>query len=351
MDERARVLSIIVNYNGGHWVVAAANSLLQQDCPTDVIVLDNDSSDDSVAALRSAFPQLTVIETGENLGSVRGYNWALRYPDYDYYVFFNPDALAEPSMVGDLVRIMSAHPKLAVLGPTIVEYDTPEIVQAFDPRNDFLLFPYDRWEGRTVAELPDVDVFDAGFACAAAVMCRASVFRELKGMEELFFMFVEEPDFCWRARLLDYEIGVTPRVRVRHYGGVAAAVGNKGGGHYITSLRRIYLRERNGLMMGIKCYALPSLLLYSALLGLSLMIEGTILMLLGRGAITKSYFEAVRDALKCLPALLRKRATIQRTRRIAEAGILSKAAPGYAKFTVLLKRGIPLIKEWQRSSQ
>lgn len=348
MSAKSRVLCIIVNYNGGQWVVDAVGSLLAQDFPADVLVIDNSSTDSSVADLRAAYPGLSVIETGQNLGSVRGYNYALRYPDYDYYVFFNPDALAEPTAIGRLVAMMDARPNLAVLGPTIVEYDKPNIVQAFDPRNDFLLFPFDRWEGRPTSELPDVDYFDAGFACAAAVICRGDVFRRLGGMEELFFMFVEEPEYCWRARLLGYDVAVTPRVKVRHFGGVAAAVGNEGG-NYVTSLRRLYFRERNSLIMGMKCYAAATLALYLILLTMTLSLESLALVVLGRAKIARTYYEAVRDALRVLPTILKERRIIQRERVVSERVILSKLTPGYAKIASLRKRGIPIIKDWQRS--
>lgn len=345
----AHVLAITVNYNGGHWVVDAAGSLLSQQYPTDVLVIDNDSSDGSVAAIRHSYPDLRIIETGKNLGSVAGYNYALNYRDYDYYVFLNPDAFAPPSMVGDLVALMDRNPHLAVLGPTIVEYNEPTIIQALAPRNDFLQFPIDEWEGRPVTSLPDVDILPSGYACAAAVMCRADVFRELGGMDDAFFMFTEEPDFSWRARLLGYETCVTPRVRVRHVGGVAAAVG-KENGSYVTSLLRIYLRERNSLMMALKCFAFPTLVLYLCALSATASLECLALLALGKREIAQTYWKAMRDAVRALPEILRKRRLIQRGRRVSEQDILKAVAPGYAKLTMLLRRGIPVIRDWRRQA-
>lgn len=344
-----RVLAITVNYNGGHWVVDAVASLKAQEYPTDVLVIDNASTDGSAGAIRSAHPDVEVVETGQNLGSVAGYNYALRYTGYSYIFLLNPDAYAEPSCVGKLVDLMEGRPNLAVLGPAIVEYDEPDRVQAFDPRIDFLMFPLDRWEGLGVNELPDVDFFSANYACAAAVIFRADVFARLGGMDERFFMFVEEPDYCWRARLIGYEIAVTPRVRVRHFGGVAATVGGKAG-NYVTSLRRIYLRERNSLMMAIKCYALPTLVVYLFLLLATLSLESLALIVLGRAAIAREYWHAVRDATRQWKSLMESRRVIQKTRTVSEWTVLRTFAPGYAKLVALKQRRMPKIADWQRTA-
>ena len=344
----SRVLALSVNYNGGHWIVAAVKSLLEQTYVPDIVVVDNASTDGSAAELRRLFPQVQVIETGKNLGSVAGYNYALRYPEYEFLFLLNPDANAPPQAVETLLSIMQAHPSLAVLGPAIVEEHDPQTVQAFAPRNDFFGFPFDPYEGMPVSALPKDDLVPSGYPCAAAAMYRLDVFRALHGMDEKFFMFTEEPDYSWRARLRGYESAVTPRVRVRHVGGASAAVGTVGG-VYTTSVRRIYLRERNSLVMSMKCFAGFSLAFYLPLQLLALAGEAAVLWATRHGDVAAAYFEAIRDAFKMLPQILADRSEIQTTRTLDEARILRSFTPGYAKLRMLLKRGMPNFVSWKRS--
>lgn len=344
----SRVLALSVNYNGGRWIVAAVQSLLEQTYVPDVVVVDNGSTDGSVAELRRRFPQIEVVETGKNLGSVAGYNYALRYPQYEFLFLLNPDANAPPQAVETLLRFMDADPNLAVLGPAIVEEHDPGIVQAFAPRNDFFGFPFDPYEGSPVAALPQNPIVPAGYPCAAAAMYRLDVFRELHGMDEKFFMFTEEPDYSWRARLRGYESAVTPCVRVRHVGGASAAVGTVGG-VYTTSVRRIYLRERNSLIMSMKCFSTMSLSLYLPLQLLALCAEAAVLWATRHGDVAVAYFEAIRDAFNMLPQILADRREIQRTRTVEERRVLHSFTPGYAKLRMLLKRGMPNFVSWKRS--
>ena len=344
----SRVLAISVNYNGGDWIVAAVRSLKEQTYVPDVLVVDNASTDGSVAKLRAQFPDVRIVETGKNLGSVAGYNYALRQRGYDYIFLLNPDANAPAETVQTLVAMMDANPQLAVLGPAIVEESDYSIVQAFAPRTDLFGFPYDPFEGTPVSKLPDVDLVDTGYPCAAAAMYRADVFAQLGGMDEKFFMFAEEPDYSWRARLLGYESAVTPRLRVRHVGGGSAAVGMENG-TYVTSVRRVYLRERNCLIMSLKCFSALSLAVYLPLALGALALEALVLTAVGQRQVAAAYWAAVRDAFSLLPAILDDRRKIQRSRKVSELKIWRALATGYKKLPVLLKRGMPRFTAWKRS--
>ena len=339
----SRVLSLIVNYNGGHWVEAAVASLLAQSFPTDVLVVDNGSTDGSAFALRERFGSLVeIFVDSTNPGPAASYNRVLERLGYDYYFFLNPDANAPPDAVERLVDLLDRRPDLAVLGPAIVEHDLPDRVQEFAPILDPILFTVDRYVQTATADLPDRDYVHATYGCAAAVMCRASAYAEVGGNDGDFFMFVDEPDLCWRMRLRGWKIAVTPRVRVRHVGGLTAPVGFKNA-TYVTSVKRIYLRERNCLVMAIKCYAMPTLVAYCIFNALALALEASAMILVGKREIARGYFEALRDVWKTRATLATKRASVQKTRRVSEFEILRERTWEYGKLRALRARGLPSV--------
>jgi GT2 family glycosyltransferase len=341
-----RVLSVIVNYNGGAMVRDAVASLVGQTLPTDVLLVDNDSRDGSVEPIEREFPGVIVRRTGANLGAV-AQNALLDFPGYEYYFIFNPDAFAEPDALERLVALMDRDPQLAMLGATLVEHDRPEQVQSFAKTIDPLAFPYDPLEEQPVSKLPDHDLVDCFYATSAAALVNAGAFRALNGVDESFFMFTDETDLAWRMRLRGLRVAVTPRVLVRHVGGGSAPVGREGAA-YRTSLRRIYLRERNCMAMCCKCYGALALALYLPVNLLSLVAEGTVLALLGRPEFLRSYAEAVRDVWKMRRGVMASRRAVQQTRRISDVAVFRAMFHGSAKLHALLRRGIPKLTDFAR---
>jgi GT2 family glycosyltransferase len=343
---RARILSVIVNYNGGSLVRDAVASLVGQTLSTDVLLVDNDSHDGSTDAIEREFPDVIVRRTGANLGIVAE-NALCDFPQYEYYFIFNSDALAEPSAIETLVDLMDREPTLGMLGATLVDHDDPERIQSFAKSIDPLAFPYDPLEEQHVSALPDRDLVECFYVTGAAVLVRAELYRLLGGVDESFFMFTDETDLAWRMRLLGIRVAATPRVRIRHVGGGTAPVG-RAEGQYRTSLKRIYLRERNCLAMCCKCYGKLSLPFYLTMNTLWLAAEGGLLAILGRPMFLKVYFEAVRDAWRMRRQISAGRARVQGTRRIGDLAILRSMYLGSAKAYALRRRGIPRLTEFSR---
>lgn len=338
-----RVLSLIVNYNGGVWVEAAVRSLLAQTLPTDILVIDNGSTDGSDVNLSERFGSLIeLVADPTNPGPAASYNRVLERTGYDYYFFLNPDASAPVGAVAKLVELLDRRPDLAVLGPAIVEEHLPDQVQEFAPVLDPICFTVDPYVRTPVADLPDVDYVNATYGCAAAVMCRASAYAQVGGNDGDFFMFADEPDLCWRLRLRGWKVAVTPRVLVPHVGGLTAPVGFKGA-TYVTSVKRIYLRERNCLTMALKCYALPTLVAYLVLNSVSLTFEAIAMTVVGQKAIALGYFEAVRDVWKMRADIVYKRTVVQRTRTISDFTIMRERAWEYGKLRAFRARGVPSV--------
>lgn len=340
---KSRVLAVIVNYNGGHWVEAAVESLLAQTVPVDVIVMDNQSTDGSAQCLRERFAQIAVRDSGGNVGVATANNAVLDYEGYEYYLLFNPDAKAEPMAVERLADLLDRNPEVGGLGATLVEYNKSSIIQHFQPRFDPLCFPHDAWEGAAVETLPGEEIVDTGYLCTAAAIFRSQAYRDVGGMDPDFFLFTDDTDLSWRMRLRGWKLAATPKVLVRHVGGATAEYGGKNG-RYETSEMRLYLRERNCWYMAIKCYAWWMLAPYAVVNTFSMLVESAVLWLLGKRGLAPINLHALRDVARNLPMLLRKRAAVQRGRVVPESEVLRTIYWGIGKLVKLRRDGIPVLK-------
>jgi len=126
------VTIIVLNWNGGQDTLACLESLAQLDYPEfGVLVVDNGSTDGSLQAVQERFPEIPIIETGENLGYAGGSNVGLRWAlDHgaDYALLLNNDTVVAPDFLRLLVEAVGADPRIGIAGPTICYYDRPEVI-------------------------------------------------------------------------------------------------------------------------------------------------------------------------------------------------------------------------------
>lgn len=256
---RDRLAVVILNWNGEgflrHFLPGVVNHstglLLDHPCEVSVVVADNASTDGSVAYVRSAFgpDQVLVVELPENYGFTGGYNRTLAHPQlagYDYYLLLNSDVEVTPGWLGSLVRILREQPDVAAVMPKLRSYDIRdrfEYAGASGGFIDSLGYPFCR--GRIIGTVEQDHgqydtVRDVFWATGAAMLVRASLWREIGGLDEHFFAHMEEIDLCWRLKRLGYRIVVCPESVVYHVGGGALPA---------SSPRKTYFNFRNNLAM------------------------------------------------------------------------------------------------------
>ena len=206
-----RVAAVVVNYNAGDYLVDCVRSLRSADV-AHIVVADNASSDGSLAALRVADPEVTVVETGGNFGYGGGVNrgTAAVPTTSDVLLVCNPDLVIEPSAVKAMVDALDADPALGMVGPRIDNPDGTLYPSARTVPGPFdavghaflgILMPNNRFTRRY--RMLDVDqsvprrVHWISGACFAI---RRELFASIGGFDEKFYMYLEEVDLCSRAR-------------------------------------------------------------------------------------------------------------------------------------------------------
>lgn len=208
-----RASIILVAYNSRADLGPCLDAIFRQTQPDDeVIVVDNGSTDGSADFVQRQFPHARLIRC-TNTGYAGGNNVGARAAQGKYLVLLNPDTIAQPGALDALLAPL-ATPDVAMTTACLVFMDRPTIVNACGNTMHYTGLTYCRGAGRAIGDFRAAAEVDAVSGAAFAV--RREVFVQLGGFDEQFFMYVEDTDLSWRARLAGYRILYIPGAIVRH---------------------------------------------------------------------------------------------------------------------------------------
>ena len=216
---------VILNWNGRSMLERFLPSVVACSGDAEVVVADNGSTDDSVDFLSRQYPRLRLIRLDRNYGFAEGYNRALAQVEADYYVLLNSDVECTPGWIEPVVEMMEREPGVAVAQPKLLMYDQKDTFEYAGGAGGFIdKYGYPFCRGRLFSTLEKDhgqydDECDIFWATGACMFVRASVWRELGGLDGDFFAHMEEIDFCWRTHLAGYRVRYCPQSTVYHVGG------------------------------------------------------------------------------------------------------------------------------------
>ncbi|MDQ7090851.1 MAG: glycosyltransferase family 2 protein [Methylococcales bacterium] len=244
---------VIVNFNAGELITACIESIIKEtrNNSYEIIVVDNDSSDESIAVIKNKFPSVNVIETGANLGFAAGNNIGFEAAKGDYILVLNPDTLITDRAIDYSLTYLMDHPEVGVLGCKVL-WETGEIqstlirfpaltsilINLFIPYKIMRTLPYlgrSRYAGIDTNLHHDVDVVAGCFMLLPHV-----IIDEVGGMDDDFFMFGEEIEWCWRISQTGKKIRYYPENTIIHTGGGCSST---------LSYRKELLIAKGGLMV------------------------------------------------------------------------------------------------------
>jgi GT2 family glycosyltransferase len=228
---------IIVSYNTAEYTKRAIQSIYDESKETtfNIIVVDNNSPDNSVEIIRNNFPDVVLIESKENLGFAAGVNLGAKAANSEYILLLNPDTIVLEGAIDKIMHFSKQKNSAGIWGGITLNDDL-----SLNPNNaraklsfKTLLFSalglskvfrsscffnhdnYGCWNRETIRE---VDVITGCF-----FLTTRSLWQKLEGFDDTFFMYAEEADYCIRAIALGYQPIVTPDARIIHHGGVSEA--------------------------------------------------------------------------------------------------------------------------------
>jgi GT2 family glycosyltransferase len=236
-DGRGRTLHslaiVIVSYNVRAELDACLQSIVGHTAPfpTEIVVVDNASSDGTVEAVRAQWPGVRVIEAGGNLGFARANNLGIRATASEFVLLLNPDTIAPPAAIPTLVRGLAAHPEAAAGGPRLIDADGfPELSfgWAIGPLGELrqkIVGGLHQRRVRWVVRLVDRWARQPGpreWVSGACLVARRADLEAVGLMDERYFMYTEDVDLCVSLRKRGREILFLPQSEILHLRGRSA---------------------------------------------------------------------------------------------------------------------------------
>lgn len=224
---------VIVNYNTEKLLQGCLQSVYAgaNGTPFDIWVVDNHSRDCSAEMVRSQFPGVRLVENESNLGFSRANNLAISQSDSEYILLLNPDTLIIDDSIEKMVKFMDANPKVGIAGCKVLNTDrtlqlacrrsipTPKV--AFYRLTGLSrLFPkHPALAKYNLTYFSPEETHEVDAVSGAFLMIRRKAIEDIGLLDERFFMYGEELDWCLRAKRAGWSVMYHPEAEIIHYKG------------------------------------------------------------------------------------------------------------------------------------
>ncbi|GAA5534562.1 glycosyltransferase family 2 protein [Deinococcus aluminii] len=219
-----RVAIIVINYNGWRLTDACLTSLRDLAYPNArVLVVDNGSTDDSLARLRERWPDLELIEITHNVGFTAANNVGARRAlqgEAEFLWFLNNDTVVDPHALSELVTTLEADARRGAAASVLYDMQAPERVQAWG--GGFVRL----WHGDADGHFGPVPEERLHFLIGTSCLVRRAAIEAVGLLDERFFMYWEDADFCFRLRAAGWRLAVADGSRVWHVGSASMGDNN-----------------------------------------------------------------------------------------------------------------------------
>lgn len=214
------VWAVVVNWNGRDFVGPCLRTLLASSYGNlRVVVVDNASSDGSADMVKNVFPAVRVVRNRENRGYAAAANDGIKLAmseGAEYVLVLNNDIEIDEGAVGAMVRAAMERPRAAFVGPLIYYADRPEVIWSAGGRVSY-------WTGdirhigiREEDRGQYGEVTEVDYLTGCALLASARAVSEVGFMDESYFMYNEDTDWCARARERGYSVLLAPRAKLWH---------------------------------------------------------------------------------------------------------------------------------------
>ncbi|MFQ3682373.1 glycosyltransferase family 2 protein [Roseiflexus sp.] len=245
LQQLPEVAIIIVNWNTGQRTLECLQQLAQQTyCRCVVLVVDNGSNDDSIERIKRDAPAAILIALSQNLGFAAGVNRALAHTlmrDVKYVLLLNNDTRFPPDLIERLVMRMEREPHVGIATPKIYKTGKDRQLWGIGGRMGYAWLTV---ESMGQIDRGQFDHYHFDFVFGAAMFIRRTVFTEIGGFDERYFMYYEDIDFCLRAREAGFHIAVFTDIHVMHDGGASTRACDYLREYYHIRSRMIFFRRR-----------------------------------------------------------------------------------------------------------
>lgn len=227
-----KILTIIVSYNFMPWIDKCLGSMIHSGYPTDILVLDNDSKDETVKTIREKYPQVKLIENHANLGFGKANNIGIQYAireGYEAVLLLNEDAWLDANTLEHLAKVCREHPEYGIISPIHLTGNGDKPEKGFATYTGI----------QDINNIPDAEIVEVPFIDAAIWLIRVEVLKKTGLFAPIFYHYGEDKDLANRMAYYHFKIGYVPKVfgyHDREFRQVTRA-------HFIRSERVYHLSE------------------------------------------------------------------------------------------------------------
>lgn len=222
---------IIVNYNVKDLLRRCLSSIFgfQKDVNFEVMVIDNNSEDQSTKMVSEKFPQVKLLENKRNLGFSAACNQGIRKSRGRYILLLNPDTEFVSGGITEMIKFMDSHTRVGICGPQMIDSQGkihfscrsfPSYLTAVSSGQSILnrLFPRNPLSRKYLLKDQDQSQKrEVDWVSGSCLLTKREVFEKIGPLDELFFMYVEDVDFCYRAKNAGFWVHYFPEVAVIHH--------------------------------------------------------------------------------------------------------------------------------------
>ncbi|NQY75379.1 MAG: glycosyltransferase family 2 protein [Candidatus Margulisbacteria bacterium] len=198
---------VIVNYNGAKFIQRCLDSILNStQTPHEIIVIDNQSQDNSIAILKTYETRITLILNPQNVGFAKANNQGFKVSKGDCILLLNNDTIVTSGALDQMVSYLDNHPNVGGLGPRLLNPDG-----SVQSQGSIL----NQWIFKSKSPR------SVSFLCFAAFLTRSKILQQMGGLDENFFFYNEDIDLCKRFKKQGLDIIYFPESEIIHFGGLS----------------------------------------------------------------------------------------------------------------------------------
>lgn len=285
-----KVTIIIPNYNGKHFMEPCLASLKEQTFRDfKILVVDNASSDGSVAYMKTEYPDIEVIALDQNYGFSKAVNVGIEHSTTPYVILLNNDTTVDPHYVEEMVKAIEKSPCIFSVSSKMIQMYHPELIDSAGDLYTLMGWGVCRGTGRPISNYNESD--EIFTACAGAAIYRRSAFEKIGYFDENHFAYLEDIDVGYRAKIYGYKNMYCPTALVYH-------VGSGTSGSKYNSFK-VKLSARNSVYLNYKNMPLLQLILNFLPLFLGYVVKYLFFLKKGWG---KDYKDGVKEGLATMKA-------------------------------------------------
>lgn len=285
MKTNPLVSIIVVNYNTSDEVLDLLDSLKQSIYTNyEVILIDNASPKDDLSTLKAQYPAVQLIESKANLGFAGANNLGIDAAKGTYYLFLNPDTCITPNFLPPLIEALELNPKIGLVSPKIKYYDQPHLIQYAGTSRMSRYTMRSNSFSKHQADNPENSTSKlTGYGHGAAMMVPRKVVDKVGKMNETYFLYYEEIDWCERIHQHGYQIYYMADSLVYHKESVSIQK---------ESPLKIFYLSRNRLLFASLHYEMFEFLFY-CLYTLFILIPKNVIKYIREPQLLKAYLKGI----------------------------------------------------------